>query len=416
MNVPSAASPPAASVPRELLSSNPAWELLPPQPNRIPLAGQAYLVTPLAARDGLVAILCESAVGASLPGRAQRRACRKGLDRLFPDHLTVFTDAAHSAYVWTWIARDVGSAGACIEHRIPGQEAELLRALRGFDIDPPRDGASWHSPDVPIVPVMQAVFGGALPPADPWEAVQSIEAIDDVTLLRRVWRSLTRVAIVDPDCGSAAWLLACAGLLEPLYLACLRSMRAFLAEPPGTRLPDFTELVELAEDGDRYGSPEAFARVEILQRNLIGIARTRTDASACAEQLAAELLDGIAGPMHPELDLNLAHGDPRRGFRSLAGVRHVLCSTQGDGLDLTEEIEVLTRATHHLRATRRERDFDSAEMAAAVAALRRRREDARRRLNSLVGTTPAGAPILHFVVDLPTSLGRRVVATRRETA
>ena len=55
-------------------------------------------------------------------------------------------------------------------------------------------------------------------------------------LLRAFWHSLygnrdrsnTGISVLDPTCGSGAFLFAALNILEPLYTACLEGMRGFL--------------------------------------------------------------------------------------------------------------------------------------------------------------------------------------------
>lgn len=46
-------------------------------------------------------------------------------------------------------------------------------------------------------------------------------------LVRAFWKALGEVSILDPTCGSGAFLFADLNLLEPLYGACLEAMRGF---------------------------------------------------------------------------------------------------------------------------------------------------------------------------------------------
>ena len=47
-------------------------------------------------------------------------------------------------------------------------------------------------------------------------------------LLRAFWHALRDVSVLDPTCGSGAFLFAALNILEPLYTACLEGMRGFL--------------------------------------------------------------------------------------------------------------------------------------------------------------------------------------------
>ena len=57
-----------------------------------------------------------------------------------------------------------------------------------------------------------------------------IENCEGPELLRAFWKAITQVTILDPTCGSGAFLFAALNILEPLYEACLDRMQVFLDE------------------------------------------------------------------------------------------------------------------------------------------------------------------------------------------
>ena len=57
-----------------------------------------------------------------------------------------------------------------------------------------------------------------------------IENCEGPELLRAFWKAITEVTVLDPTCGSGAFLFAALNILEPLYEACLDRMQVFLDE------------------------------------------------------------------------------------------------------------------------------------------------------------------------------------------
>ena len=69
---------------------------------------------------------------------------------------------------------------------------------------------------------------------DIWQFAQDvIETYEGPDLLRAFWNAITKVTILDPTCGSGAFLFAALNILEPLYEACLERMQAFVDEAHG---------------------------------------------------------------------------------------------------------------------------------------------------------------------------------------
>ena len=59
-----------------------------------------------------------------------------------------------------------------------------------------------------------------------------IESCEGPELLRAFWQAIKEVTILDPTCGSGAFLFAALNILEPLYEACLDRMQTFLTDSP----------------------------------------------------------------------------------------------------------------------------------------------------------------------------------------
>ncbi len=57
-----------------------------------------------------------------------------------------------------------------------------------------------------------------------------MEETDDPKLVKACWKGLNSVTILDPTCGSGAFLFAALNVLEPLYEACIQKMEAFVEE------------------------------------------------------------------------------------------------------------------------------------------------------------------------------------------
>ena len=136
------------------------------------------------------------------------------------------------------------------------------------------------------------------------------------------YHALQKVTILDPTCGSGAFLFAAMNILEPLYEICIDRMQEFNHENPAMF------KAELAEITDRYRSNiQYFIFKSIILRNLYGvdimveateIAKLRlflkmvavVDVDRRAENLGLDPL--------PDIDFNIRCGNTLVGYATKA--------------------------------------------------------------------------------------------------
>ncbi len=94
-------------------------------------------------------------------------------------------------------------------------------------------------------------------------------------LVRAFWKAVNKVSILDPTCGSGAFLFAALNILEPLYVTCLEAMRGFLDDfersdrkhHPET-IGDFRKVLESVGE---HASERYFILKSIIIGNLYGV-------------------------------------------------------------------------------------------------------------------------------------------------
>ncbi len=82
-------------------------------------------------------------------------------------------------------------------------------------------------------------------------ALDAIQFCEGPELLRAIWKAIEKVSVLDPTCGSGAFLFAALNILKPLYEACLIRMQGFIedndAVRPKTPEKSIHELIKLGE-------------------------------------------------------------------------------------------------------------------------------------------------------------------------
>ena len=89
---------------------------------------------------------------------------------------------------------------------------------------------------------------------------------DDHLLVKHFYAQLRKVTILDPTCGSGAFLFAALNILEPLYEICIDRMQAWNEENPHLFKEELEELNGKYRSNIRY-----FIYKNIILRNLYGV-------------------------------------------------------------------------------------------------------------------------------------------------
>ena len=154
-------------------------------------------------------------------------------------------------------------------------------------------------------------------------------------LLCAFWHAMRDVSVLDPTCGSGAFLFAALNVLEPLYTACLEAMRGFLddlerteqsSSPKGTY--DFKEVLDQVE---RHPSERYFILKSIVLNNPYGVDIMEEAVEICKLRLFLKLVAQLESydqiePL-PDIDFNIRAGNTLVGFSSLDGVRDAMTIT-----------------------------------------------------------------------------------------
>ena len=156
-------------------------------------------------------------------------------------------------------------------------------------------------------------------------------------LLRAFWHSLTSVSVLDPTCGSGAFLFAALNILEPLYTICLEGMQGFLQDLEVSQRPhtpntlnDFRKVLDELKQhpGERY-----FVLKSIVLNNLYGVDIMEEATEICKLRLFLKLVAQLEKydqiePL-PDIDFNIRAGNTLVGFTSLDAVRSAMTITPG---------------------------------------------------------------------------------------
>lgn len=146
-------------------------------------------------------------------------------------------------------------------------------------------------------------------------------------LLRAFWQAIGRVTVLDPTCGSGAFLFAALRILETLYSDCIERMEQFVEDADSAqrhkeKFKDFKQtLAQLAEHpNDRY-----FILKSIIINNLFGVDIMEEAVEICKLRLFLKLVAQVESveqiePL-PDIDFNIRSGNTLVGYVSLEEIK-----------------------------------------------------------------------------------------------
>ena len=179
-------------------------------------------------------------------------------------------------------------------------------------------------------------------------------------LVRAIWNALTRISVLDPACGSGAFLFATLNILEPLYSATMQAMRNFLTdlEPPQSPAPDrgFHDFRRILDDAGRHRNERYYILKSIIVNNLYGVDIMEEAVEICRLRLflklAAQLEPNDQIEPLPDIDFNIQAGNSLVGFISEASARHAKELTlKGQRRMITPDDEAALRSIETKAAT-----------------------------------------------------------------
>ena len=170
-------------------------------------------------------------------------------------------------------------------------------------------------------------------------ALDVIAQSEGPELLRAIWKAIRSVSVLDPTCGSGAFLFAALNILEPLYSVCIEGMQGFVNDLERTErlqganaLKDFRTVLE---EDQQHPNRNYFVLKSIVLNNLYGVDIMEEAVEICKVRLFLKLVAQLKSAAHieplPDIDFNIRAGNTLVGYTSLDAVRDAMRTGTVDG-------------------------------------------------------------------------------------
>lgn len=189
-----------------------------------------------------------------------------------------------------------------------------------------------------------------------------IENSNDADFIKAFYKALNNMTIIDPTCGSGAFLFAAMNILEPLYHACIMRMQAFTEDEDrenelkkktfNNKYKYFKEVLENIQS-EQHPNLEYFIYKTIILNNLYGVDIMKEAVEIAKLRLFLKLVATVDADYKkpnlgleplPDIDFNIRAGNTLVGFASKAELKTGSLDFQEDEKKVLEQMEKVSMA------------------------------------------------------------------------
>lgn len=190
-----------------------------------------------------------------------------------------------------------------------------------------------------------------------------IENTDDPFLLKELYKAIKKITILDPTCGSGAFLFAALNILEPLYEACIQRMQNFVDDSKliakeknddkSVKFKFFEDEIKLIH-APEHTNEKYFIYKSIILNNLHGVDIMKEAVEIAKLRLFLKLVGTVEADQTknnlgleplPDIDFNIRAGNTLIGFVNIEDIENYTKGTFKKSIeDIKEEAEYVNMA------------------------------------------------------------------------
>lgn len=222
-----------------------------------------------------------------------------------------------------------------------------------------------------------------------------VENTTDPEFLKHFYKSLNSVTIIDPTCGSGAFLFAAMNILEPLYESCIQRMENFVNEAAKGKFKFFEEVLEQVKSPE-HPNLSYFIYKSIILKNLYGVDIMREAVEIAKLRLFLKLVATVEVDYRkpnlgleplPDIDFNIRAGNTLVGFATETELEKSLIEDLLGSIvknEIEEKCDIVARAFTRYKEIQLGDGDDYKEFKKAKEELNKRLKELNHELNLLL--------------------------------
>lgn len=147
-------------------------------------------------------------------------------------------------------------------------------------------------------------------------AQDAVEQYEGSDFINAFYKAITKITVLDPTCGSGAFLFAALNILEPLYYACIQRMKAFVeSDTTGKKYTNFRKVLD---EINKHPNEQYYIYKSIILNNLYGVDIMKEAVEIAKLRLFLKLVAEVEDFDHleplPDIDFNVRAGNTLIGY------------------------------------------------------------------------------------------------------
>ena len=235
-----------------------------------------------------------------------------------------------------------------------------------------------------------------------------IENTNDPELLEYFYKALKSVTIIDPTCGSGAFLFAAMNILEPLYESCIQRMENFVSDAKKGKYDFFEKTLEQVKSPE-HPNLQYFIYKSIILQNLYGVDIMKEAVEIAKLRLFLKLVATVEADYRkpnlgleplPDIDFNIRSGNTLVGFATETELQKGLTYTLDGAIAkplIEEKCEIVANAFRRYKEIQLTYGDNFKEFKKAKAELNKCLKELNHNLNQLLHKQASGLKYDHWL-------------------